>query len=186
MPLIYLARHGESEANLGSWISSWTDVSLTLKGQEDAALLAEDLKKNHFEGILSSDLKRAKETAAIIAARLNLEHQTTSGLRERNFGIYTGRTFKQMEQKHSREWRRIFEDKDAAPEGGESLEQLQNRAVEALNSYSRHWKKCYLVISHFCTIGSLLGYLDGKVYNKELVPYKTKDFLTIDWKVRDE
>ena len=61
--LVYLVRHGESVGNLNKVVLGHTDLSLTDKGREQAALTADYLCEVDFCAIYSSDLKRALETA---------------------------------------------------------------------------------------------------------------------------
>ena len=65
---IYLARHGESEANAMKTIAGWTDSPLTGKGRQQARDLTETLKGIRLSAVYSSTLVRSRETA-VIAAR---------------------------------------------------------------------------------------------------------------------
>ncbi len=81
---IYLARHGESEANAARTVAGWTDVPLTAKGREQAHALADSLKGIHLDAVYASTLSRSRETAEIAAPGMHV--QSLPGLRERNFG----------------------------------------------------------------------------------------------------
>ena len=60
---LYVVRHGESETNLAKRWTGWMDVSLTGKGREDAKKAGDFLKNIEFDRVLSSDLRRAVQTA---------------------------------------------------------------------------------------------------------------------------
>lgn len=72
--MIYFVRHGESEANVvGLFAGQKEDSVLTEKGREQALMTAQEIKKIHnIDKIISSPLKRALETAQIIAKELGI------------------------------------------------------------------------------------------------------------------
>ena len=90
---LYLVRHGETDWNARKLIQGHKDIPLNEKGRVQAKKLADELKGIDFDKIYSSDLKRASQTAEIIAQERNLKVITSSNLRERDFGIFVGRTF---------------------------------------------------------------------------------------------
>ena len=75
MPII-LVRHGESESNVGKLMGGWTDTPLTELGLKQAEATARRLK-TELRGqpciIVSSDLKRAMQTAKVIGSALGVE-----------------------------------------------------------------------------------------------------------------
>lgn len=92
MTTFYIARHGETEWNVKKLLQGQTDSPLTEKGLTQAAGLAEKLRHIYFDVVFSSDLLRAKRTAEVIAIERKLAVNTNALLRERNFGVYEGRT----------------------------------------------------------------------------------------------
>ena len=77
---ILFARHGESEANAKKIIGG--DYPLTDKGLQDARKIAEKMHGKGIKKIVCSDLKRAQQTAEIVAAELNVPFETWTELRE--------------------------------------------------------------------------------------------------------
>lgn len=92
MAKIYLIRHGETKFNVERIISGQIETDLTVLGQNQALEGAHKLKNEgvYFDEILCSPLKRAKDTAQIIASVINAPIVFEDGLKEFNNGIYEG------------------------------------------------------------------------------------------------
>jgi broad specificity phosphatase PhoE len=92
MNTIYLVRHAENVANLTKEFShKLVDYSLTPKGIVQAEQTAVYFKDKQIHAMYSSPLKRARETAAIIAQELNLPVKVVEQFREVNVGSLEGR-----------------------------------------------------------------------------------------------
>ena len=90
---IYFVRHGESEANLLHEFSNHGDKHpLTEKGRTQTKTLARNLERLPFQKIYTSPLKRARETAEILAGVLDVPFEITDALREGDCGILEGRS----------------------------------------------------------------------------------------------
>src|ERR1051326_5463373 len=88
---IYLVRHGENMANITKEFSyKLVDYSLTAKGLLQAQQTADYFAEKHIDGIYSSPLKRALETANIIGQRLGLAVTPMEEFREVNVGSLEG------------------------------------------------------------------------------------------------
>ncbi len=87
---LFIIRHGETEFNAQRVAQGWLDTYLNKQGLEQAQQVARQLSKIHLSYIFSSDLKRAYQTASIIAAEHHLPVITTPLLRERNLGKLSG------------------------------------------------------------------------------------------------
>lgn len=109
--IVYLIRHGETEWNkLGKFQGS-TDISLSETGIKQAHLAAE-VMKGKFDYIYSSPLSRAKCTADIIGGASNVSTQIEPDIREINFGVWEGLTFKEIKEQYPKEftsWRNPLE-----------------------------------------------------------------------------
>ena len=91
MTTILLVRHGETVDNARQIMQGQTQGDLNEKGREQARQVAERLSAEPVDAVVASDLRRAIQTAEIIAAPHNLVVKTTELLRERDWGSFTGR-----------------------------------------------------------------------------------------------
>ena len=129
MMKIYIVRHGQTEENLQRILQGHMPGTLTEQGKEQVAKAAEILANNgvKFKCIVSSDLKRAMDSAHIIADRLNLPIIPMEILRERDWGKWTGMSIAEATDKFRKEGKWMF------PEGTtETEEGIFQRAGEAL------------------------------------------------------
>ena len=136
---IIFLRHGESVGNAESRWQGQADFALTDKGREQAQALADRWHSEgmQFDHILASPLKRAKETADIIAGALNLPVETDPIWVERNIGEIAGMT---GEEVHRRLPNREFVTPFSAIVGdeGEGDWELYLRAGHALHNLLLH------------------------------------------------
>ena len=91
MTTIYLVRHGETFDNVAKIMQGQRHGELTPAGIAQIEELAVSLSDIHFDAIISSDLKRAFDSSKILASHFQLPIQTTTLLRERDWGDFTGR-----------------------------------------------------------------------------------------------
>ncbi len=123
-------RHGETAWNVDTRIQGQLDIPLNDTGRWQARRLAQALAGEPLQAVYASDLGRAYETAQVLAQAVGLEVVTDPGLRERGFGIFEGRTWKEIEQhwpEASMRWRR--RDPAFGPEGGETLASFYERCI---------------------------------------------------------
>jgi broad specificity phosphatase PhoE len=118
--LVFLIRHGETEWSLSGQHTGLTDIPLTENGRKVAALLKPVLNKAQFALVLTSPLRRARETCELagFGGRAEIE----PGLIEWNYGEYEGLTPQQIHRANPG-WM-VFT--DGSP-GGESPEQVEAR-----------------------------------------------------------
>ena len=88
---LFLVRHGETVDNARQIMQGQTQGSLNERGREQAEQVARRLADDPIDAIVASDLRRAIQTAEIIAAPHGLPVRTTPLLRERDWGSFTGR-----------------------------------------------------------------------------------------------
>lgn len=124
-PEIYLIRHGETEWSLSGRHTGVSDIPLTEHGRQQAKLLAQELSTRNFNLVLTSPLRRARETCEL--AGLAQRAEIDPDLMEWNYGDYEGLTSEQIHANHPA-WT-IFS--EGAP-GGETPEQVGIRADRVL------------------------------------------------------
>lgn len=117
---VYLIRHGETEWSVSGQHTGTTDISLTENGRRVARLLKLVLTKESFARVLTSPLRRARETCEL--AGLGWCAEVDGDLMEWNYGDYEGLTPQQIHAKRPG-WM-VFT--DGCP-GGESPEQVETR-----------------------------------------------------------
>lgn len=135
MPQIYLVRHGETEWNAVRRVQGHSDSALSARGRQQADALAARLRGLPIRAIYSSDLTRALDTAAPIAAALGLSVVPTAALREKSYGGWEGLTEDEIQAADPEGWRRYHVERqlDYPIPGGETWEQVQTRIVGVLH-----------------------------------------------------
>ncbi|HVU26848.1 MAG TPA: histidine phosphatase family protein [Verrucomicrobiae bacterium] len=121
LPIVYLARHGETAWSLSGQHTGLTDLPLTPRGEENARKLGDRLRGLRFAKVFTSPLQRAKETCEL--AGFGNVAQIDSDLVEWNYGDYEGLRGVEILAKRP-DWQ-LF--RDGCP-GGESPEQVAARA----------------------------------------------------------
>ena len=122
---LWLVRHGETEWSLSGKHTSRTDVPLTDRGRERARELRAYLAGRTFDEVLVSPMIRARETCAIVG--LEGQAKVEEALREWDYGVYEGRTTKEIREEKP-EWS-VWKDEIV---GGEAVEQVGARADQVI------------------------------------------------------
>ena len=169
MTLFHLVRHGEHALQGRLAAGRMTGIGLSPKGRAEAAAIAARLAGEKVDAIYASPLDRARETAEIIAGRLERPVVIREDVIEVDFGEWTGLTFDQV--RSDKRWvpwqscRSI-----AAIPGGESWRRVQERAVDALFDLRRaHPEGTVVVVSHGDVIRAALLFALGMpldLYNR--------------------
>lgn len=140
---LYVARHGQTTWNAKDKVCGITDVELTEKSIEQAKALAELAATKPIDIIISSPLKRARDTAKIVADRCGLSVEIDERLIEQNYGIYEGVHRKNEDFLNNK---RNFAYKYP---GGESQIQVAHRIYGLIDELKRKYNdKNILLICH--------------------------------------
>ena len=160
MTRILLARHGETDWNrLGRW-QGHANPPLNDAGRRQAAELAERLAGDGIGAIYSSDLRRASETARIVADRLGLDVVEERGLREIDVGSWSGLTRAEVEERFPEGYARWLAGEIG--HDGETREQLTQRVVAAVERVATgHRDGTVLVVTHGGAIRALRRHAAG-------------------------
>ena len=149
MTELILARHGETDWNRQNRFQGHADPPLNAVGRRQSAELAEALVGETIARVYTSPLRRAAETAEIIARRLALEVEPLEPLREIDVGAWSGLTRDEIAAKFPADYARWLERAPHGFEDGETYEQLAARVVPAIRRLAeRHASETVLVVTH--------------------------------------
>lgn len=173
MTELYLVRHGETEWNAARRIQGRTDIPLNDTGRAQARQAAELLARRRWQGVYTSPLGRAHETARIIADRLGLEGVTDiDALVERDYGEAEGMGFDEIEA--------LYPEGVRAP-GQETREEVAARVVPTLLELAeRHPGERLVIVSHGGAIRSVLqtaepGTRHPRITNASVHSFRVED-----------
>lgn len=154
-------RHGESDGMRERLAGRAPGIGLTLQGKAQANAAARHLASFPVTRILSSPQQRARETAELIAAILDVQVESHSELDELDFGDWTGLGFADLQ--NVPEWK-LFNSLRSlrrAP-GGESLREAQTRVIHAvLELHSVYPGNTFVLVTHADIIRAALAYFSG-------------------------
>ena len=142
MTEILLARHGETDWNIGRRVQGHTDIPLNAAGVDQARALAEQLAGEPLTAVFSSDLSRALDTATAVANAHGLVVVVDPRLREKNFGTWEGLTDVEIAER--------FPDAQRGQWGdAETTEEVAARVLSVLDGIRElHPDGTVLVVSH--------------------------------------
>ncbi|ERM97352.1 phosphoglycerate mutase-like protein 4 isoform X2 [Amborella trichopoda] len=157
---IVVVRHGETTWNASGRIQGHLDVELNEVGLQQAIAVAERLsKESEIAAVYSSDLKRAFDTAKIIAEKCKLAEVILDPMfRERHLGDLQGVVWREAAKINPKAYQALVSSKtdQEIPGGGESLDQLFKRCTSCLERLSNEHKgKRVVVVTHGGVIRAL-------------------------------
>jgi glucosyl-3-phosphoglycerate phosphatase len=129
MRRLVMLRHGQTDFNLGSRMQGQLDTELTELGRAQAVAAAETLAKQQPLLIVSSDLRRAYDTAVALGERTGLEVRVDRRLRETHLGDWQGMTHAEIDAKAPGARMAWRDDATWAPHGGENRVDVAARSV---------------------------------------------------------
>lgn len=158
---ILLIRHGQTDSNAGGILQGHLPVPLNDVGHEQARRLADRLRRHAppVDALISSDLRRAVETAAPLEQALGLSADYDAVWRERGFGSFEGRTIGDTEI-----WRAASGTLD--PPGAEPIPALRDRVATALEAVVRRHaaRRCVAIVTHGGVVRTVLQlFADGRL-----------------------
>lgn len=127
--------------------NSLTSIPLSQNGKEEIKKKAKELKEK-IDIIYSSDFLRTRQTAQLMAKELNVEVKLKKEFRDIDLGSFHGKNKREFKERFS-----FLKDFSVAPEGGESYEDLERRALRGvLEIEKNHQGENILIISHGDTL----------------------------------
>jgi broad specificity phosphatase PhoE len=158
---LVLVRHGRTAYNVERRFQGCRDIPLDEVGRSQARALASELTGESFDRILSSDLSRARATAAEIADALGLAVETERRLRECGYGEWEGRTLVEVRAERAQEYADWLENSVPAP-GGEPYPSVRERVGSLADELvATHPDSDLLLVSHSGAIKMLIGHCLG-------------------------
>ena len=161
MTTLLLVRHGHTDAAGKRLTGRAPGVHLNELGRRQAERLVERLEGVRIDAIVSSPLERCRETAAPLAKARGRAVDVGRAWIEVGYGEWTGRSISQL--RRTKLWRRVmFAPSNVRFPGGESLLEVQGRAVDAtLDIAARHARGTVVVVSHADVIRLLVAHVAG-------------------------
>lgn len=161
-----LIRHAQTIWNRDKLIQGQKNSPLTTKGRAQSGIWGEQLVGVPFDRIITSDLGRTIETAERINRILKLPIEKMSQLRELDWGIWTGKRIRDIENETPEELRNMeLTGWQFCPPGGESRRNAWQRSRMALEDASRRWPgETILTVIHQGVIKCLLYGLAQRKY----------------------
>lgn len=152
-----IVRHGETAWNAEHRVQGQLDVPLNATGEAQARAAAKVLSREKFDAIYSSDLSRARQTAAPTADALSMEILLDKDLRERHYGIFERLTYAEVKENFPQDYARFHaRDPDYDFRTGESLRDFSARSIAVVSKIAKECEgKSILVFTH----GGVLDYL---------------------------
>lgn len=153
---LILIRHGETEESKNGILLGQLPGTLSRNGKREMATVAKQIREmnQNPEIIFSSDLRRAKDSAKIIARILKLKIRYSKLLRERKGGEAEGKRENEINWKQYENGPRIRR-KHA---GGESFSEVKRRAKEFLCIPDLKEHKTIILVSHHAFLAMLISY----------------------------
>ena len=181
MSKIAIARHCRTPWNDQGRIQGQTDIALGPQGELDSARLGRNIRSElgtQITHIVTSDLKRAIETALIVAQALCLSRERViidPGLREARYGELEGLTPAEVARAHGEYV--FYPPVDFRPFGGESGPEIYVRQVTAIAIAQRRCldPSALLIIGHSCALNVMLYNMTGEPFH-----LKTGEFRLVD------
>jgi broad specificity phosphatase PhoE len=181
---IYLIRHGQTDWNIAGKIQGSHDIPLNETGRGQALKLAEAMDVRPVSKIFSSPLDRAANTAALIGKRHNMGICLMKQLVEVEFGKWEGLTWAEIEKEYPEEFKRwTINPETAAPPGGERLESIRSRCIEAWNEIRKitAGNEDVAIVSHGATLGHLFSFMMGYDTKKDHGIVENASITTIEF-----
>jgi broad specificity phosphatase PhoE len=153
---ILIARHGETDWNRDGIWQGWADPPLNETGRSQARELAEQLRDVPFDAVYASDLRRASETAEIVAAPHGVPVVVDAGLREIDIGSWSGLTRAEIEARFP----------NGERPDGETRDEHAARVLAAVERIARaNPERRVLLVTHGGTMRALHGHVSDEPFH---------------------
>lgn len=159
---VYLVRHAEIDKPAAKTFIGSTDLGLSARGINQAEQLKELFSKLPVEAVYCSGLKRARDTAGIIAEGCGKQAVAKPELNEIDLGEWEGKSFEEIKGKYPLEFEARGRDLlDYKTPGGESFREVQVRALSAFEDIVDNTKGDIVIVTHSGVKRSIIANLEG-------------------------
>jgi broad specificity phosphatase PhoE len=152
-------RHGETDYNATGRMQGHLDSVLTEVGRNQARFAVPALARFSPDIVVTSDLRRAMDTATTFTDQVGVPLRVDKRLRETNLGLWQGKTSAEVDE----QWpgaRQVWQtDPTWTPPGGESRPEVANRAAEVVSDLDGSSEETAVLCSHGGLITALSGHL---------------------------
>ncbi len=161
--VLWLVRHGQTDWNTQGRFQGQADPPLNAAGLAEAAQAGQQLAGAGLQALFSSDLRRALQTAEVIARLTGLQVQIEPRLREVCLGAWEGMLFKEIKLNYPAEVEaRLRDPLGFRPPGGETLQEVAARAFQAADEIAaRYAGRPVAIVSHGLTLAALITCAQG-------------------------
>jgi broad specificity phosphatase PhoE/ribonuclease HI len=179
----WLLRHGETPLSVDRRFSGQDDAALTDRGRAQATAAARRLAELSIDAVISSPVRRARQSAEAVAVALGMEVVVEPGFAETDFGDWQGFTFAEVHEKWPGQLQHWLDDPSVAPPGGESQDATDQRVLEARESMlSSYAGATVVVVSHVTPIKLLIrSALDAPSHALFRMQLSPGSLSVIDW-----
>lgn len=154
---IVFVRHGRTRINQEGKYGGFLDTEISEEGLAEIKRIEEHLRNIEFDAVYASPLKRAVQSARILGRDFTIDDR----LREMNFGIFEGLSYKETVDRYPEESKCWGQDyiNYCIPDG-ESMKQVYERTLDFINSLDKSMKRV-LVVTH----GGIIGCALSSIFN---------------------
>lgn len=196
----YLVRHGESEGNALNIIQGHLDYPLNDSGRTQASAAGDWFRDREISAAFCSPLKRALETAELIAAKLSAGPVVTDhAFKEIDTGIFSGKSMEENARSHPEDFRRYLQSSWEGVPGAERKADLYGRAMDAwrlMRDRSLEGEGAILAVTHGGFIQWMVRAVSGTrewmplyptgncgVFHLRCTPNATGELPLLQWKL---
>ncbi|MGH3377506.1 MAG: bifunctional RNase H/acid phosphatase [Actinoallomurus sp.] len=178
-----LLRHGETPLSAEKRFAGIGEIPLTDTGVMQARAAAKALAGRSIDAVVSSPLKRTRQTAQEVADVLGLPVRTEEGFRETDFGDWEGYSFAEVRERWPSELDAWLADPSVAPPHGESFTATDRRVRTARDKLLvRFRQQTVLVVSHVTPIKMLVrSALDAPPSSLYRMYLEVSSLSEVDW-----
>ncbi|HWB66511.1 MAG TPA: bifunctional RNase H/acid phosphatase [Mycobacteriales bacterium] len=182
-----LLRHGETSLSADLRFSGHGDAALTPRGEAQAAAAAKRIAEVGADVIVSSPLRRTRQTADAVATVLGLDVAVDEGFAESDFGRWEGLTFAEVSERWPDEIKAWLADPTVPPPGGESMAATAQRVLAArARVLEKYAGATVVVVSHVTPIKALLrDALDAPVQAMYRLHLDPASLSMVDWRAKE-